>query len=164
MSDFPSTVVDDDGNVHHLLKQPLGRGGQGVVLRTRSPHIAVKLIGVPPDAAPKVAKGAAPASAQKLWDRLTNASGFALGPDAQKQATLRRRLEDVRALPLPRLHLAQPLAMLRDHVGYTMRLLTGMVPIRSLIAEPGTPKLADFYQSTGGVGRRLRRARECRRR
>ena len=50
MSDFPSTVVDDDGNVHHLLKQPLGRGGQGVVLRTRSPHIAVKLIGAVEDA------------------------------------------------------------------------------------------------------------------
>ena len=49
MSDFPSTVVDDDGNVHHLLKQPLGRGGQGVVLRTRSPHIAVKLIGAVDD-------------------------------------------------------------------------------------------------------------------
>jgi len=58
-------------------------------------------------------------------------------------------------LPLPRLHLAQPLSMLRDHVGYTMRLLTGMLPMRSLIAEPGAPKLAEFYQSTGGLGRRL---------
>ena len=151
MSDFPSTVVDDDGNVHHLLKQPLGRGGQGVVLRTRSPHIAVKLIGAVEDApaAPEAR------SAQKLWGQLTKAPGIALSPDAQKHSALRRRLEDVRALPLPGLHLAQPLSMLRDHVGYTMRLLTGMVPMRTLIAEPGTAKLGEFYQSSGGLGRRL---------
>jgi hypothetical protein len=151
MSDFPSTVVDDDGNVHHLLKQPLGRGGQGVVLRTRSPHIAVKLIGAVEDApaAPEAR------SAQKLWGQLTKAPGIALSPDAQRHSALRRRLEDVRALPLPRLHLAQPLSMLRDHVGYTMRLLTGMVPMRTLIAEPGTSKLGEFYQSSGGLGRRL---------
>ncbi|RKH69400.1 hypothetical protein [Corallococcus aberystwythensis] len=152
MSNFPSTVVDDGGNVHHLLKQPLGRGGQGVVLRTRSPHIAVKLIGSVPET-PTADPDAR--SAQKLWNRLTHAPGIVQAPDAQKHAALRRRLEDVRALPLPRLHLAQPLAMLRDHLGYTMRLLTGMVPMRSLIAEPGEPKLAEFYQSTGGVGRRL---------
>ena len=151
MSDFPSTVVDDDGSVHHLLKQPLGRGGQGVVLRTRSPHIAVKLIGALEDApvSPEVR------SAEKLWGKLTRASGIALTPDAHKHSALRRRLEDVRALPLPILHLAQPLAMLRDHVGYTMRLLSGMVPIRTLIAEPGSSKLGEFYQSSGGLGRRL---------
>lgn len=152
MSSFPSTVVDEDGNVHHLLNQPLGRGGQGVVLRTRNPHIAVKLIGAvlkAPSAAPEAR------SAQKLWNQLTHAPGITLSPDEQKRAALRRRLEDVRVLPLPRLHLAQPLSMLRDHVGYTMRLLTGMVPMRSLIAEPGAPKLAEFYQSTGGLGRRL---------
>jgi DNA-binding helix-hairpin-helix protein with protein kinase domain len=73
-----------------------------------------------------------------------------------KRQSLRRRLEDVRILPLPELHLAQPLSMLREHVGYTMRLLTGMVPLRALIAEPGTENLARFYQSTGGLRRRLR--------
>lgn len=151
MSDFPSTVVDEDGNVHNLLPQPLGRGGQGVVLRTRSPHIAVKLIGAVSDA--PTAQEAR--SAQKLWNQLSKAPGIDLAPDAMKRAALRRRLEDVRALPLPRLHLAQPLSMLRDHLGYTMRLLTGMVPMRSLIAEPSTLKLAEFYQSTGGVRRRL---------
>jgi serine/threonine protein kinase len=151
MSDFPSTVVDEDGNVHHLLRQPLGRGGQGVVLRTRSPHIAVKLLGAVPE--PKPEKDAR--SAQKLWNQLTDAKGMALDTDDKKQTALRRRLEDVRTLPLPRLHLAQPLSMLRDHVGYTMRLLTGMVPMRSFIAEPGELNLAQFYQSTGGLGRRL---------
>ncbi|MCP3169966.1 protein kinase family protein [Myxococcus qinghaiensis] len=151
MSDFPSAVVDDDGNVHHLLKQPLGRGGQGVVLRTRSPHIAVKLIGAIADSPPAPETR----SAQKLWNQLTKAPSIALASDAPKHAALRRRLEDVRALPLPRLHLAQPLSMLRDHVGYTMRLLTGMVPMRSLIAEPGASKLGEFYRSSGGLGRRL---------
>lgn len=151
MSSFPATVVDEDGNVHHLHQQPLGRGGQGVVLRTRSPHIAVKLLGVIAD--PKPEKEAR--SAQRLWNQLTDAKGMALDVDDKKQAALRRRLEDVKTLPLPRLHLAQPLSMLRGHVGYTMRLLTGMVPMRSLIAEPGESNLAEFYQRTGGLGRRL---------
>ena len=155
MSEFPSSVVDDDGNVHHLLKQPLGRGGQGVVFRTRSPHIAVKLIAgaseVPSDASKRSRKGAA----HKLWNQLTSAAGIGLAGDEQKREILRRRLEDVRSLPLPNLHLAQPLSMLRNHVGYTMRLLTGMVPIRTLIAEPGTENLAEFFQSTGGVRRRI---------
>lgn len=151
MNDFPSTVVDEDGNVHHLLLPPLGRGGQGVVLRTRSPHIAVKLIGAVNDS--PTAPQARPS--QKLWGRLTQTDDFALTPDAQKQSVLRRRLEDVRALSLSGLHLAQPLSMLRDHVGYTMRLLNGMVPMRKLIAEPGTAKLGEFYQSFGGLARRL---------
>jgi hypothetical protein len=151
MSNYPTTVVDSDGNVHYLDPQPLGKGGQGVVLRTRNPHIAVKLIGVVED----VPTAPETRSSQKLWERLTHASHIALSHDAPKQSELRRRLEDVRTLPLPRLHLAQPISTLRDHVGYTMRLLTGMVPIRHLIAEPGTTKLGEFYQSSGGLGRRL---------
>lgn len=151
MSDFPGTVVDDDGNVHHLIREPLGRGGQGVVFRTRSPHIAVKLHGAvtEPTTAP-----AAPRTV-RLWNRLSHADGIELTVDEAKHTALRQRLEDVRALPLPRLHLAEPLSTLRHHVGYTMRLLTGMVPMRSLIAEPGEKQLAEHYRKTGGVGRRL---------
>ena len=155
VNDFPTSVVDDDGNVHHLLKTPLGRGGQGVVLRTRSPHIAVKLIGALPDPAADAPKQPPGGSAVKLWNQLTSGAAIELTPNMQKREALRRRLEDVRLLPLPDLHLAQPLSMLRDHVGYTMRLLTGMVPIRSLIAEPGADSLAGFFQETGGVRRRL---------
>lgn len=153
MSSFPDSVVDDDGNIHHLLKEPLGRGGQGVVLRTRSPHIAVKLIGEFTESAPSVESKQG--ASQELWNQLTRVPGFDVAPDGEKQATLRRRLADVHLLPLPDLHVAQPLAMLRDHVGYTMRLLKGMVPIRSLIADPGERNLAEFYLSTGGLGRRL---------
>jgi serine/threonine protein kinase len=151
MSDFPGTVVDDDGNVHHLIREPLGRGGQGVVFRTRSPHIAVKLIG----AVAEPATVAAAPRAVHLWNRLSHAAGIDLTVDEAKHTALRERLEDVRALPLPRLHLAEPLSTLRHHVGYTMRLLTGMVPMRSLIAEPGAQRLAERYLETGGVGRRL---------
>lgn len=154
MNDFPASVVDEDRNVHYLLEKPLGRGGQGVVFRTRSPHIAVKLIGAVHDA-PTSSRLLAGGSAVKLWNQLTSAGPVELTADATRRETLRRRLQDVRVLPLPDLHLAQPLSMLRDHVGYTMRLLTGMVPIRSLIAEPGTEKLAGFFQETGGVRRRL---------
>jgi DNA-binding helix-hairpin-helix protein with protein kinase domain len=131
MNEYPREVTDMDGNIHYLQPKPLGEGGQGVVLRTRSPHIAVKLIGVMPASAPNQA------------------------PDPQKQAALRHRIEDVRTLPLLRLNLAQPLSMLRDHVGYTMRLLNGMIPILSLIAGPREKQVGAFYQQTGGVGRRL---------
>lgn len=153
MSSFPDSVVDDDGNIHHLLKEPLGRGGQGVVLRTRSPHIAVKLIGEITANSPSVTPKQG--VTQELWNQLTRTPSIAIATDGEKQRALRRRLEDVHLLPLPELHVAQPLAMLRDHVGYTMRLLKGMVPIRSLIAEPGERNLAEFYRSTGGLGRRL---------
>jgi len=154
MSFFPDSVVDDDGNIHHLLKEPLGRGGQGVVLRTRSPHIAVKLIGEFTESSPS--EESKQGVSQKLWNQLTRVSGFDAAPDGEKQTALRRRLEDVHILPLPDLHVAQPLAILRDHVGYTMQLLKGMVPIRSLVADPGEKRLAEFYRSTGGLGRRLK--------
>lgn len=132
---FPETVVDDDGKIHHLIQEPLGRGGQGVVLRTRNPHIAVKLIG----------EFTAPSSGTAHHQAKV----------ASKQEALRRRLEDVRLLPLPDLHMARPLAMLRDQVGYTMQLLQDMAPIRSLIVKSGEKNTAEFYRSTGGLGRRL---------
>ncbi|SDX01729.1 protein kinase domain-containing protein [Thiocapsa roseopersicina] len=129
MSGFPKTVLDEDGNRHDLIGDPLGRGGQGVVLRTRNAHIAVKLV--------------------------TGPSGMPVSAGGEAGHTaLRRRLEDVRLLPLTDMHLAQPLALLRDQVGYTMRLLGDMVPIRSLIAPPGS-SLGAFYRDTGGLRRRL---------
>lgn len=156
MSQYPASVIDDDGNVHHLLKTPLGRGGQGVVFRTRSPHVVVKLIEIPASVAGDAPRPARGGSAQRLWTRLTSVGGSGPLVDEAKRQSLRRRLENVHLLPLPDLQLARPLSMLRDHVGYTMRLLTGMVPIRTLLAEPGTKDLAGFYQTTGGVARRLR--------
>ncbi len=152
MSDFPASVVDEHGKVHKLLGEPLGRGGQGVVLRTRNPDVAVKLLGTSPSDAPRT-KGSEAAS--RVLERLTQTEGLELAVDDQARQRLQRRIEDVRLLPLRDLHLAQPLALLRGHAGYTMQLLTGMVPIRSLIASPGTQNLSDFYRKTGGLRRRL---------
>lgn len=154
MSNIPDTVIDEGGTIHHLLKEPLGRGGQGVVLRTRNSHIAVKLIGRFSE--DDSDENTELHTARRLWNKLTHVPAIHLIPDGEKHDALRQRLDDVRALPLPlQLHVAEPLAMLRDHVGYTMGLLKDMVPMRTLIAEPGTPKLAQFYRETGGLGRRL---------
>jgi DNA-binding helix-hairpin-helix protein with protein kinase domain len=126
MSEIPTSVTDEEGNIHVLLPEPLGKGGQGVVLRTRSHGIAVKLVGA-----------------------------GSSGQDEARQARLRQRLENLRLLPLPDWQLAVPLSMLKDRVGYTMRLLDGMVPLRTLIAPPGKPKIAAFYAAGGGLRRRL---------
>lgn len=151
MNDYPSSVVDEDGNVHTLIPTPIGQGGQGVVFRTRNPHIAIKLITT---ASPATTPPPRERASSRLWRHLTVPQG-AEAIDEVKRLALRRRLEDVRLLPLPDLQVAQPLSMLRNQVGYSMRLLKEMVPIRTLIAEPGTENLAGFFQATGGVRRRL---------
>lgn len=126
MSEIPTSVIDEEGNIHVLLPEPLGKGGQGVVLRTRNHGIVVKLVGF----------GSA-------------------GQDEARQAKLRQRIENLRLLPLPAWQLAVPLSMLKDRVGYTMRLLDGMVPIRHLIASRGQAGIAAFYAAGGGLRRRL---------
>ena len=145
MTDYPKDVVDERGNVH-VLDKVLGEGGQGVVLATNNPDIAVKLI----------SGGVQPTSEQRgtLLERLTHGFGADLVTGDAARNKLRTRLETVRTLPLPDLHLAQPLAMLRGHVGYTMRLLRDMVPMRTLIL-PGE-NLTEEYLTTGGLRRRLR--------
>ena len=146
MTDYPKDVVDERGNVH-VLKEMLGEGGQGIVFATTNPDIAVKLI----------AGGNEPASERRgtLLERLTYASGASLIKGDAARNELRARLETVRTLPHPDdLHLAEPLAMLRGHVGYTMRLLRDMVPIRTLILPP--ENIAEEYLATGGLRRRLR--------
>ncbi|KWO11896.1 hypothetical protein WM26_16125 [Burkholderia cepacia] len=153
-TDFPDFVIDEAGNIHYLILPPVGRGGQGIVLRTRNPHVAVKLLGGFAQDGHEASTRGANAS-KGLWDRLNDASAPVLHDSPQARAALRERLEDVRALPLRGLHLAQPLSMLREHPGYTMELLTDMVPMRSLIAPPSTLKVAAFYRETGGLRRRL---------
>ena len=87
--------------------------------------------------------------------RLTKCSEDLASPEKGARENLRRRLEDVRLLPIEDLNLAQPLKLLKSHLGYTMQLLTGMCPIRSLIGEPGSKDLSGFYLKTGGLRRRL---------
>lgn len=146
MTNYPKDVVDERGDVH-VLKEMLGEGGQGIVFATTNPDIAVKLI----------AGGSEPASERRgtLLERLTRGSMAPLKKGDAEHNKLRTRLETVRTLPHPDdLHLAEPVAMLRGHVGYTMRLLRDMVPMRTLILPP--ENIAAEYLATGGLRRRLR--------
>lgn len=147
MTDYPKDVVDERGDVH-VLREMLGEGGQGIVFATTNPDLSVKLI----------AGGSEPASERRgtLLERLTRGSGAPLKKGDAVRNDLRTRLETVRILPHPDdLHLAEPLAMLRGHVGYTMRLLRDMVPMRTLILPPKNIA-AKEYLATGGLRRRLR--------
>lgn len=126
--DYPGEVLDQAGYIHRLEPKPLGIGGQGVVFRTTERDLAVKLV-IDPFGRPV--------------------------RDADTRARLDRRLERVRTLPLPDLLIAQPLQLLSGpYAGYVMRLLTDMLPSRSLIAPPGR-KLSEFYLEGGGLRRRL---------
>ena len=144
-------VIDTTGAIHRLAPEPLGRGGQGVVFRTRSPDIAVKLITT--GALP--ARGAGDSPGRRLESILASRT-FEPRVDQRAHAELKERLDDVRLLPLEELQVARPVALLKKHAGYAMRLLTDMEPIRVLIAPAGTEELADFYIRTGGLRRRLR--------
>lgn len=147
MTDYPKNVVDERGSVH-VLKDMLGEGGQGIVFATTNPDIAVKLIAGGSEQAKSERK-------ETLLERLTHGSGAPLKKGNAEHDKLRARLETVRTLPHPDdLHLAEPSAMLRGHVGYTMRLLRDMVPMRTLILPP--KNIAAEYLATGGLRRRLR--------
>lgn len=76
---------------------------------------------------------------------------------ARDHERLRNQLTHVLRLPVGELPLAKPLELLRaPHAGYVMELLTGMVPIRTLLAPPrGERAGIDWYQRTGGLRRRL---------
>lgn len=88
----------DEYGNHHTLTDELARGGQGVVFRTKDADLAIKQ--------PLTPQGE---------------------PDTSSD--LRQRFQNIRLLPLPpRIPLSLPLAILRDHPGYVMRLLNDMTP------------------------------------
>ncbi|WP_168210674.1 hypothetical protein [Persicimonas caeni] len=124
-------MVDEKGNTYELADKPLGKGGQGIVFRSSStPDVVVKFCAPPGE------------------------GGEAKTLDEGRRR-LRRRLEEVRTLPLTGLPVASPLAMLHGHVGYTMRLLEQMGPIGGLIATGSEESLPQFYLDSGGLRRRL---------
>jgi len=130
VNEYPRQLVDENGCVHLLHERPLGQGGQGIVFRTRDDDTAVKMV--------------------------TDPVGRPIQGNSQEHQRLCGLFEEVRLLPLPSLHLAKPLAMLKEpYVGYVMRLLNGMVPIGTLLAKPGS-SLGQFYLEGGGLTRRLR--------
>ena len=79
------------------------------------------------------------------------------GRSQRDRERMRNQLTHVRRLPVGELSLAKPLEMLRPpHTGYVMELLTGMVPIGTLLAPPkGEPPGVEWYLRTGGLRRRL---------
>lgn len=71
----------------------------------------------------------------------------------------KENISRVRLLDLAGLNIARPKCALREpHVGYVMDLMTGMVPLRTLLRPPRS-HLKDpgaWYRDTGGLLRRLR--------
>jgi hypothetical protein len=120
-------IFDVAGN-RHLLTAELGRGGQGAVFQTSNREIAVKLL-LDKNGEPMCADG------------------------SEADAELRETIERVLTLPLPSKGIAAPISVLRDKVGYTMRMLVGMQPIHRLLETTGNP--SKHYLLTGGLRRRL---------
>lgn len=138
-------MVDQYGNVF-MVAEELSRGGQGVVFRTRDADIAIKQ---PTDPVTKEIAG--------------------------DPTTFAKKIEALRLLPIPKsVNVTMPLSFLVQEPGYTMRLLSGMAPVSSLIGEgweevndkdvpswlslvPSTKVKSEFvhYAQTGGLRRRL---------
>lgn len=69
---------------------------------------------------------------------------------------MRNQFAFVRRLDLADLHVAKPIAVLKQpHVGYVAEFLAEMVPIKTLIEAPKS-NLLRWYLDTGGLRRRLR--------
>lgn len=93
--------VDTYKREHRVTKE-LSRGGQGVVMRTDEPDVALKL--------------------ELGSEKLT---------DAEQIRLRNRKYEKLRLLPIPPgLHITLPQAVLRDDVGYVMNLLEEMIPFQ----------------------------------
>jgi serine/threonine protein kinase len=126
---YPDMVEDQNGAIHRLRYPPLGQGGQGVVFRTHDPDTAVKF--------------------------MVDARGAPRRND-EFCARVRRRVDEIMTLPLPKHGVASPhVALSPPYAGYVMRLLNDMVPISALIAKPNQ-SVANVYRETGGLRRRLR--------
>ena len=101
MSKDFNKYVDEYQNVH-IQDKILGKGGQGVVFRTKDPDLAIKLV--------------------------TNEAGNPL-TDTEAVERYSKRFRRVRLLPLPEnLYVSVPAALLQDKAGYVMQLLSEMLP------------------------------------
>ena len=120
-------VRDEFGTEYELESRPLAQGGQGAVYRVRGvPEILIKLI--------------------------RDQDGKKLPQDRQRQ--LHQRLQLIRTLPIPE-HVVMPLALLDDDLGYVMRMVRDVRPIRDLLNPPEDQDPADFFRDSGGLAFRL---------
>lgn len=159
------TVVDEDGHIHTCtFADSLGKGGQGMVLRTlQDKNTAVKLV---------------------LADQNTEDKGKPIFETrADKIDEFKADIQRLRRYPLKsNLPVTMPMAALSDHAGYVMQLLDGIRPLTTLMVscnfnsidkcEPPKwmgdaaneldedqlhrVKCLAFYLKTGGLGRRVR--------
>lgn len=93
--------IDNYHFVHRKDKE-LGKGGQGIVFRTKDPDLAIKLV--------------------------TDEAGNPLTQD-ESIRKYSERFERVKLLPIPEdINISTPVALLKGHAGYVMHLLNEMVP------------------------------------
>lgn len=124
-------VIDENGYKHFLIEE-IGRGGQGIVWKTKDPNIIVKI-------------------------KINSSTGEPV-VDEEKYDEFKSDLDEVRILDLPEfIHIAKPVTLLkRPYCGYVMRLLENMKPIKYWIRpfdETTNPIM--FYYKTGGLRHRL---------
>ena len=125
-------VIDEDGNKHFLEKE-IGRGGQGIVWKTKDPNILVKM---------KINRSTGePVVDEIAYERYKN------------------DLDEVRILDIPEyIHIAKPVSMLQcPSCGYVMRFLGGMKSIKHWIRSFDDPEMnpIQFYYNSGGLRHRL---------
>lgn len=146
-----SEQYTDRFGYRHICLKPVSKGGQGIVYRTQTPNLVIKL--ACEDDMP--IKG------------------------AQRVESINREYDDIRLLPIPQgLHITLPLATLDGAAGYVMTLLDDMdsfeAAFRETEAAEGftTPWLDEIrgspcevqlrrYLSTGGRRRRLEAFYRC---
>lgn len=123
-------TVTDEKMYRHQITEMLGRGGQGAVFRTSDRNVVIKA----------------------LVDETT---GEMIRDDGQYEA-FKAGINEVRILNLPEgIHIAKPVHLLRrPYCGYVMRMLSDMVPIKSLMLSKDK-SITSFYLETGGLRRRL---------
>lgn len=145
---------DTLGHIHHTGKS-LGQGGQGMVIRTKDPDLAIKIA--------------------------TNSTGDAPESDPKIIERRRRRYNAVRRMPVPKSsHITLPLVLLRDVPGYVMHLMSELTSMKALWPSASfTPeeipewlstvnersekdaKVLLYYSLSGGLRRRLAISSRC---